>query len=176
VTVGGDVIVREGATLALGCTPQSIGPFPPCGTTTTNDTVDGSIIAHQPLTMYLDGDTIRGDVISNGGGPGATFDPYINFPIKDNTIYGDVVVKNWSGAWFGLLRNHINGSVTLANNAGVAIGDDGTLDSNEVTDNSILGTLDCRDNTPPAQIGDSGGGPNHVFAWSTGECAAPGLS
>jgi hypothetical protein len=174
VTLDADVIVRDGATLALGCTPQSIGPVPPCGTTTTHDTVYGSITAHNPLTMYLDGDTIRGDVISHGGGPGRTLSPYVNFPIKDNTILGDVVVTDWQGAWFGLLRNHINGSVKLANITGVAIGDDGTLDSTEVTDNSILGSLDCHGNFPPAQVGDSGGGPNSVFSWTTGECATMG--
>ncbi len=70
VHVGGNVLVGKGAIFALGCTPGSIGPTPPCNTQTTNDTVGGNIIADQPYTMYLDGDTVRGNVISIGGGPG----------------------------------------------------------------------------------------------------------
>ena len=147
VTVGGNLFVGQGATLALGCTPGSLGPpipQPPCGTTTTTDSVGGSVIANQPLTMYLDGDTIWGSVISTGGGPGATFSPYINFPIKDNTIYGNVIVQGWQGAWFGFIRNTTHGSVILNNNVGVAIGEFGA-DSTEVVTNVISGNLICRE-------------------------------
>ncbi len=42
--------------------------------------------------MYRDGDTVWGNIISTGGGPGLTVDPYVNFPIKDNTIHGNVIV------------------------------------------------------------------------------------
>jgi hypothetical protein len=45
--------------------------------------VGGNIIAEQPLTMYLTADTVRGSVISTGGGPGPTLNPYINFPVKE---------------------------------------------------------------------------------------------
>jgi hypothetical protein len=171
VNVFGDIHVLKGAVLALGCTPQSIGPVPPCGATTTSDLVTGDVIARQPLTMYLDGDTIHGNVVSRGGGPGATLSPYVNFPIKDNTITGDVTVTGWQGAWFGLLRNKIGGEVLIARTTGLARGDDGSLDSTEITDNTIGASLVCRNNNPPAQVGDSGGGPNSVFSFAKGECA-----
>jgi hypothetical protein len=120
--------------------------------------------------MYLDGDTVWGSIKSFGGGPGPTFNPYINFPIKDNVIHGDVSVSNWEGAWFGFIRNLTYGSVSIKSNVGVAIGDLGTLDSNEVATNIIYGNLSCFNNNPVAQIGDSGGSPNLVLGHELGEC------
>jgi hypothetical protein len=172
VNVGGNVLVSKGAILALGCSPGSIGPFPPCGTTTTSDTVGGSIVASQPLTMYLDGDTINGSVTSAGGGPGPTLNPYINFPIKENLIGGNLTVSGWQGAWFGVLRNTVHGNVTLSQNVGVTIGELGTLDSTEIVTNTISGNLTCAGNSPAAQFGDSGGAPNVVGGRKIGQCTA----
>ena len=162
--------VLQGAILALGCTINSIGPEgSPC-TGTTNDTVGGNLTANQALTMYLDGDTIYGNITSTGGGPGPTFSPYINFPIKDNLIWGNVHVAGWQGAWFGFIRNTTGGSVSIKHNIGVAIGDFGP-DSNEVASNTITGNLICQGNTPGAQLGDTGGTPNTVGGYKFGECA-----
>jgi hypothetical protein len=170
VKVRGSVLVRRGAVLALGCTPGSIGPVPPCGTKTTRDTVHGNVIADHALTMYLDGDTIDGDVVSIGGGPGPTLDPYINFPIKDNTVGGNIVVQGWEGAWFGILRNHVGGNVVVARTVGVTLGEQGTLDSTEIVGNTIGANLICHGNSPAAQIGDSEGAPNTVAGRKIGEC------
>jgi hypothetical protein len=172
VKVAGNVLVGKGAVLALGCSPGSIGPVPPCGTTTTSDVVGGNIVATQPLTMYLDGDTIHGNVVSTGGGPGPTFEPYINFPIKENLIDGNLTVSGWQGAWFGVLRNTVHGNVTLDQNVGVTIGELGTPDSTEVVTNTISGNLVCLGNSPAAQFGDSGGAPNVVSGRKVGQCTA----
>jgi hypothetical protein len=172
VKVSGNVTVGKGAILALGCSPGSIGPVPPCGTTTTADTVGGNIIATQPLTMYLDGDTVRGNVISTGGGPGPTLNPYVNFPIKENLIDGNLTVSGWEGAWFGVLRNTVRGNVILEHNVGLTIGELGTPDSTEVVTNTISGNLICLANNPAAQVGDSGGSPNVVGGRKVGQCAA----
>ena len=170
VTIEGNVKVGKGATFGLGCTPAS--PSPPCDPQTpTNDVVGGNINADRPLTMYLDGDTIHGNVNSHGGGPGPTFSPYINFPIKDDVIDGNVKVDGWQGAWFGLIRDVVHGNVTISRMVGVAIGGLGTPDSTEVATNTIGGNLDCRRNSPPAQLGDSGGLPNVVNGNKKGECA-----
>ncbi len=171
VKVRGNVVVRRGAILALGCTPGSQGPGPPCNGQTTDDQVGGSLIAIHPLTMYLDGDTIWGDVLSFGGGPGPVLQPYVNFPIKDNVIHGNVIVNGWEGAWFGFIRNVTYGNVFLTNNVGVTTGDLGTPDSTEVVTNTIAGNLVCLGNRPPAQIGDSGGTPNTVGGRKIGQCA-----
>jgi hypothetical protein len=167
VTVGGNVYVGNGAILALGCTQGSIGPgVPPCFNDTTHDTVGGSIIADRPYTMYLDGDTISGDIRSTGGGPGVTFSPYVNFPIKDNVVGGNVIVQGWKGAWFGVIRNNVKGRVEISNIGGA------NPDSNEVATNTIGGNLVCFGNSPAAQLGDSGGTINTVGGTKFGECAA----
>ena len=172
VTVRGNVLVG-GAPRTRGCSPNAVGPTPPCGDTTTNDVVGGDIIAIGANTMYLDGDTIHGNVISIGGGPGPTLDPYINFPIKDNVIDGNPIVFGWQGAWFGALRNKVGGNVIVAKNVGVTTGETpSTLDSTEIASNTISRNLICFDNSPAAQIGDSGGLPNVVGGHKIGECPA----
>ncbi len=174
VKVGGDVLVGRTATLALGCSPGALGPpipQPPCGVTTTTDWVGGSILADRALTMYLTDVTVRGSVVSIGGGPGRTLNPYINFPIKENTIGGNLIVEGWQGAWFGVIRNHVSGNVLLFRNVGLTTGDGGTPDSTEVVSNTVGGSLICLANNPMAQVGDSGGGPNSVAGLKLGECA-----
>jgi hypothetical protein len=166
VHVGGNVRVREGAVLALGCTPNSIGPVPPCGTTTTNDTVGGNLIANEALTMYLDGNTIHGDLISRDGGPGLE-GAFLNFPIKDNTIDGDLVVRRWQGGWAGAIRNTVGGNLIFSGNGSVT-----DTDSNEVQTNVVTGDLRCWGNSPAAQVNPIDGGvPNTVGGQKLGQCA-----
>ncbi len=173
VNVAGNVSVDKGAVLALGCTPGSLGPpipQPPCGTTTTKDIVGGSIIADQPLTMYLDGDLIFGNVLSQGGGDPTLSDPSLSFPVKDNTIGGNLIVHDWQGAWVGALRNTVGGNVMISKNVGTRLGDSGQPDSTEVGSNIVIGDLNCQNNSPAAQIGDSPTGPNTVYGHKIGEC------
>lgn len=170
VTVGGNVLVGRGAILGLGCDPNALGPVPPCNNDTTNDTVGKDIIADGALTMYLDADTVHGSVVSNGGGPGATLSPYVNFAIKDNKISGDLIVHGWQGAWFGALRNVVGGNVVVTDNVGLTKAENGALDSTEIVTNTVTGDLICLDNSPPAQFGDSGGTANVVSGQKIGEC------
>jgi hypothetical protein len=169
VHVGGNILVGKGAILALGCTPNSIGPVPPCGTTTTNDTVRGNIVANRPLTMYLDGDHIGGNVASEGGGPGVN-GQFLNFPVKDNWIGGNLTMYGWHGGWAGAIRNTVGGRVVFSQNKSVQ-----DPDANEVVTNTIGGNLVCRGNSPAVQVGDSGGSPNVVGGHKVGQCTAPGL-
>jgi hypothetical protein len=168
VTVGGNIFVGRGATLGLGCTPESLGDptIPPCFDNTTNDVVGGSIFADQPLTMYLDGNTIHGNVISLGGGPGVNGD-FLNFPIKDNVIGGSLLVSGWQGGWFGVIRNHIGGVAVINGNLSVQ-----DPDSNEIQTNTIGGSLICLRNSPKTQVNpDDGGQPNVVGGLKLGQCS-----
>ena len=171
VRVGGSIFVDKAATLALGCSPGALGPpvQAPCYKKTTADRVGGSIIASQPLTMYLTADSIGGSVISTGGGPGLgapPSTPYINFPTKENTIGGNLVIEGWHGAWMGALRNNVGGNVNISNNVSAI-----NPDSTEVATNTIGGNLICAGNSPAAQFGDSGGTPNAVGGNKTFQCA-----
>jgi hypothetical protein len=179
VSVGRNVLVGKGATLALGCTQTSIEPGQPTPCTgTTNDTVGGNIIAYQAFTMYLDGDHVSGDVISIGGGDPSLSKPWLAFPIKDNQIDGNLIVLGWQGAWVGAIRNTVGRNVMFSFNVGTRTSEDGTPDSTEIAANHIGGNLICLHNTPTARIGDVQfhTGPNIVGGKGIGECAAPGIT
>ncbi len=152
--IGGNVSVGKGAVFGLGYGPGAYS-------------VGGNVSANQPLSLYLGGVTIRGNVVSNGGG-----DPFRNFPIKDNTIGGNLIVQGWNGGWIGLLRNHVGGNIVFAKNVAADLTQIPGSDSSEVADNVVSGNLICHDNAPASQIGDSEGGPNVVSGNALGECAA----
>ena len=105
IHVTGNVKVGKGAQLALGYNrPEGVlGP----------DTVDGNIVANQPLAVYLGNSTVHGNFVSNGGG---TSDRFYNFPIKDNVIDGNLIIHGWTGGWWGAIANTVGGNVDVSNN------------------------------------------------------------
>lgn len=165
VTVGGDVVVRGGAILALGCSPGAIGLTPPCGSTVTHDSVGGNIVGRAPLTMYLTALRVGGSVISSGGGPGASRHPYVNFAIKENRIGGELRVSGWRGTWLGLLRNTVRRNTVLTGNAAA------DPDAVELAGNTFLGDLQCTGNSPAPKLGDSKGTLSTVAGRALGQCA-----
>lgn len=186
VHVAGNVQVRQGAVLGLGCAPFANGAFEPCGYTTTDDTVGGNLTADQPLTMYLTAVTVQGNLTSHGGGPGADTPSSVSFPIKQMTVRGNLVVTGWqggttgngttAGGWFGALGNTIGGNAIISQNSGSRPGDSGAPDSTEVLGNTVGGNLICVHNTPAAQYGDAIHDPtlqpfNTVSGNAIGECA-----
>lgn len=154
VAINGGVTVDPGGVFGLGYGPGSY-------------TVNGGVRADHPGSIYIGGATVNGGFVSVGGG-----DPQRNFPIKDSTFNGDVSVTGWSGLWIGFFRNTVHGSLTISDNTAADPADDPGSDSTEVADNHVSGNLSCFDNTPMAQPGDSGGGPNTVTGQALGECAA----
>jgi len=182
VTINGNVKVGKGAVLGLG-------NYGPPGIK-TNTVVNGSINANQPLDLYLSGITVHGNVISNGGGPGTS--QFLNFPTKDDTIDGNLIMQGWQGGWIGAIRDVVGGNLNLSNNAsvthqtplgcddndpnpanhcsGFAPGPDS--DSTEVATDTVGGNLICHGNDPAAQLGDSGGSINSVSGNKIGECTA----
>jgi hypothetical protein len=164
VKVGGNVLVGNNAILALGCAPGVDFEELPCEETTTDDTVGGSLLAYNPYTMYLTADTINGNLVSVGGGPGAVSSPFVNFPIKDMNIQGNALIADWHGGWFGFLRNHVNGSAAVSN---IIAADP---DSSEVVTNVVHRDLLCYGNSPAVQFGDSGGSSNEVGGFAFGQC------
>lgn len=168
VHITGNATVGKGGILGLG----TYNPFAPHSTT-----VDGNIVADQPLSLYLSFMTVHGNLISNGGGGGTTGD-FRNFPTKDDTVDGNLIIQGWTGGWIGVVRDHVGGNVIFSNNTSVLNADEegnvsvGTdPDSSEVVTNVIGGNLICEGNTPVAQIGDSGGLPNVVGGHKLGQCA-----
>lgn len=181
--VNGGVFVGEGAVLGLG---QYGAPG-----IKTDTRVNGGIVADRPLSLYLSGITVNGNVTSVGGvtvtaGPVGAFR---NFPFKDNKVNGNLTIQGWEGGWLGVIRDHVNGNVNVSGNSSVLVlvpsGCDentpptctGTVaatdtDSTEVQTNVIHGNLACYDNTPQAQVNAlDGGQPNQVTGRKLGECS-----
>jgi hypothetical protein len=174
LTIDGNVKVGKGATLGLGCADY----YHDCGIGHNwlgAVVVNGNIDAKDALTMYLDYTIVLGNVNWHGGGgiamgdSGPGVDDGLVNAIKDNVIGGNLNVDGWAGAWFGVIRNTVFGNVTVAHTVGNR--SDPDPDSTEIVTNIISGNLNCRDNSPPAQIGDSGGTPNSVSGKKSGECA-----
>jgi hypothetical protein len=169
IHVTGNVLVGSGAVLGLG----TYNPF-----AVHNSTVDGSLVADAPLSLYVSFTTVHGNFISNGGGGGATGE-FRNFPTKDDTVDGNLIIQGWTGGWIGIIRDHVGGNVVFSNNTSVLTFDEETgmpvpgtdPDSSEVATNVIGGNLICQNNTPGAQLGDSGGVPNVVGGRKIGQCS-----
>lgn len=172
LTVGGNLRVESGASAAIGCEPEAF----PCryqpATTATSDSIAGNVIADHALRLLLHHDFIGGNVEQHAGGGGLTCAPILFGPppystYEDNTIGRDASVSDLRTCWVGFFRNKVGGNVEWHNNQ--------TLDpdGNEIASNTIQGNLDCSNNTPPPQLGDSitvGNGPNTVLGKSTGQC------
>jgi hypothetical protein len=157
VHVTGNVKVGVGAVLGLG----SYAPGPH-----NVATVDGNIVANQPLSLYLSRITVHGNVISNGGG-----DAERNLPIKDITVGGSLVIQGWHGLWFGVIRDTVGGNVIVTNNVAADTSVIPGIDSSEIVTNTVSGNLICQKNIPVAQVGDSEGATNTVSGNKIGECA-----
>lgn len=158
VHVAGNVLVGKGAVLGLG----DYNPVGPHGST-----VDGNVVANNPLTLYIGAVTIRGNLVSSGGG-----DPGRNFPIKDDTIGGNLIIQGWHGLWLGVIRAQVGGNVIVSNNSAADTSALPGSDSTEVQTNVISGNLICQGNSPAAQVNpDDGGQPNVVGGHKIGQCA-----
>ena len=156
VSVHGGVYIGAGATFVLGGDEAQ----------TATGTITGGVHATNPASVQIHFATIDGGIdIHGGSGPfGGPFEITWN-AIEDNRINGGATVEGYNGFWFGFIRNHVNGSVSLNNN--VLVDEDG----NEYVTNTIRGSLNCAGNSPAAQAGDSEGGPNEVTGPKTGQCA-----
>ncbi len=169
VKVNGNVRVGKGGIVGLG----TYNPFAP-----HNSSVAGNIDANQPLSLYLSFLTVRGNVVSNGGGGGVTGE-FRNFPTKDDTIGGNLIIHGWTGGWIGIIRTHVGGNLIFDHNTSVINGlvnppVPGVVDSDssEIMTNVVDGNLICQGNTPAAQVNpEDGGQPNTVGGHKIGQCA-----
>jgi hypothetical protein len=156
VTIKGGLFIEAGATFVLGSEENPVD----------TGTISGGVHATNPASVQIHFTTINGGVDVHGGS-GAFGGPFgITWnAIEDNRINGGATVEGYDGFWFGFIRNHVNGSVTL---------DDNILpdpDGNEYVTNTIHGSLSCSGNSPAPQIGDSEGFPNEVTGRKSGQCA-----
>jgi hypothetical protein len=156
VTIRGGLSIQQGATFVLGSEDNPVD----------TGTISGGVQATNPASVQIHFTTINGGIDVHGGsGPfGGPFDITWN-AIEDNRINGGATVDGYNGFWFGFIRNHVNGSVNLNDNALT------DPDANEYVTNVIHGSLNCTGNFPAPQVGDSEGSPNQVTGVKSGQCA-----
>jgi hypothetical protein len=164
ITVGHDVTAAPGSILGLGCQPNPVGHTTghPCTiepTASSDITVNGNVIGWGANTVLINGITVKGSVTLIGGGDQAG-NPW---PIKNNTIHGNLTVIGATPEWLGVLLNNVGGNVILAN-VTAAAGE--TMD---VGGNTIGWNLGCWGLAPAVSSGF--GAPNTVGGHSLGQCA-----
>ena len=162
LTVDGNIDVASGGTLLLGCEALHFAcvddPDQNNPTLNSPDSVQGSVVATDPLGVVIHDSTIGGDAIQSGGGGGASCTPSGIFAVfmspvysdyEDNTIGGNLRITGLTSCWLGGFRNTIGGSVTYSDNNLT------DPDANEILSSHIAGNLLCSGNSPAIQYGDS---------------------
>jgi hypothetical protein len=160
ITVQGGVSVGNGGTLILGCEAAAFACFDDpnqnAPTLNSSDEVDGAVTATTALGVLIHNSTVGGDVVQTGGGGGLSCAPSGIFTLFGSPVYSDY-------------EDNTLGSATFA---------DSTFadpDASENVTNTIAGNLLCSGNSPAVHVGDSGGSPNVVSGFATGECTDPSL-
>lgn len=177
--VRGNIEVRKGATLLMGCEPN----HQPCtddpnaatgGTLRGRDLVDGSLIASWARGVVVHASRIKGDVRQTYGGGGLScavptsglfslIHSRVYSDYEDNKIFGDLKIIDLRTCWFDALRNRVRGSLTYARST---LADRG---GSVVVSNEVYRTLRCIGDDPVVQYGDTNGKPNKAKHVS-GQC------
>ncbi len=155
INVGQDITAFPGSTLLLGCENDATDPnlLHPCdyGTGNSAITVNGNVFAVGATLVSLAGDIVTGSVFLIGGGehtPDCTNAGCAvnNWPIKLNTIDGNLIVQGVTPDWIGVIYNNIGGNVNLNNitvDTGIPAGLVPAVENIDVGHNMIGENLIC---------------------------------
>ena len=150
LVVSGDVIVKRGATLVIGCGTQdspcadqpSRGPH-----LSSRARIGGSVTASGALGVIIHNAVVRGRIRQSGGGGGLSCNSkpgvfkllrnpvYSNY--EDVTVRGSLTISRLRSCWLGLARNHIGRDLVLKQD------DLGDPDAIEVLANHVGRNLRC---------------------------------
>jgi len=162
--VDGNVSVLAKGIAGLGCNDEVGCP------TESNDHIGGNLTGNDAWAVIVEQEHVGGRISIVGGGKtkncsstGLLGGPFFA-TVHDSTVGGNVFVSGLRTCWFGLIRTTVGGNVRVTKNRF------GDPDANEIITNTIAGNLSCFNNSPAAQIGDSGGSPNTVGGKKRGEC------
>ncbi|HUE25918.1 MAG TPA: hypothetical protein VMP89_04020 [Solirubrobacteraceae bacterium] len=165
LSVTGDLVVGNGATVILGCKANPDGSGFPClddpnmkhPTLTSHATVTGNLIENSPLAVIAHNSAIGGNVKETGGGGSVSCAPptsgvfaKIMSPVysdyEDSTVGGNMRISAMSSCWLGIARVKIHGSLSLSNNQ---MGDP---DAIEVLSSHVGKNLSCVGNGHPSPM------------------------
>jgi len=154
LTVKGNILVRAGATLVMGCNPANFAclddPNQNQPTLSSHATVGLDLRSNQPLGLIVHNFTVGGDVIQTGGGGGVNCNPQGIFKLFGSPVYstyevgsvgGDVRISSVQSCWMGIVEVHVGNSVVMYRNK---LADP---DAIEILSNNIKGSLICRGNS-----------------------------
>jgi hypothetical protein len=184
--VEGNIAVRAGGILVLGCEPFAFTCFNDPdqqngGTLSTHDTVGGNLVAKGALMVLAHNNKIEGNITQTGGGGGvncSTFPLGPNGPpaytgYEDNTVGGKISITGLQSCWLGVIRNKVDGSVNIINDQ---LADP---DAIEINNNHIEDNLNCHGNSFVWDSAEASFGPslwprtqtpNTVGGERTGQC------
>lgn len=154
VTVLAGVSVGPGATFMLGHeTPY--GPL--------TSSLGGGVVGDNAAQVQIHNSRITGGVnLQGGSGPfgcTAPIAPLCFNDLEDNVINGGATINGYDGLYLGFIRNTVNGTTTVTNNA--------VPDELDLGSNTVHGDLVCGGNTPVENTGESPGAPNSVTGRDT---------
>ena len=184
LTVKGNVLVRSGATLLMGCNPANFAclddPNQNKPTLSMHPTVGLDLRSNQPLGVIVHNFTVGGDVIQTGGGGGVNCNPQGVFKLFQSPVYstyevgsvgGDVRISSVHSCWMGLVQLQVGNTMVMYRNK---LADP---DAIEILANNITGNLICRGNSRTWNSEDIGSGlfprkaqPNTVGRNRKGQC------
>jgi hypothetical protein len=158
LTVNGNTLVQDGATLLLGCRTTGAVPCLDDPTTPSHDTLSGNLIATQPLAVIVHNTTIQGHVSEHGGGGGATCGAMpgvfsiLKFPVYSDyaadSIAGGLDVSGLDTCFLGIESDQIGGNLLVLNNQNA------DPDGVEILTDTISGNLVCEQNSMVWDSGD----------------------
>ncbi|BDZ55978.1 hypothetical protein [Agromyces marinus] len=177
ITIGRNVTAGEGSYLALGCQPSSLvgNTGHACwGMATSPEEepqdvsevrIGGNVSATGAESVALNGVEVARNVTLRGGGGAFTY-----WPIKNNSIGGNVTIDGVTAEWIGVMFNVVDGNVTLT--------DITSVDSHPFADpvvyivkNQIGRNLTCSNLVHGVSGGFDPTGVNVVGRNANGQCA-----
>jgi hypothetical protein len=176
LTVDGNLIVRSGGTLIMGCEAAHFAclddPHMKHPTLNSSSSVNGSLIALGALGVVVHSSSIDGSVLQRGGGGGLSCTPAGIFKQFKSPVYSDyedisvgrsLAISGLRSCWLGALRNHVHNVLVQGNRLA-------DPDANEVNSNFVSGSIACFRNVPAIQFGDGHGVSNRVGRFAFGQC------
>ena len=177
ITIGRNVTAGEGSSLALGCQPSTLvgNTAHPCWGMATSPEVEpqdvsvveigGNVAATGAASVALNGVDVARNVTAQGGGGS-----FVYWPIKNNSIGGNVTISGVTAEWIGVMFNVVGGNVTLS--------DITSVDSHPFADpvvyivkNQIGRNLTCTNLVHGVSGGFDPTGVNVVGRNANGQCA-----
>jgi hypothetical protein len=177
LAVGGSLRVEDDAVLVLGCEPEQFtcinDPDQSVGTFASKGTVYGSLVADDALAVLVHNSYVGQSLRVHEGGGGlncdsqaALFGSPAYMTVEDTSVGHSLSITDVQSCWLGIFRTTVGGQFTYQGNSTF------DPDGNEVNTNVVHGDLACSNDSPAAQVGDSGGFPNIAFGTVSGECAS----